>query len=53
VQIAVVGEYVQIRIVAAPGTALQSETVPSGKPKSFLEVAKRVIAHLVAQSAGH
>jgi hypothetical protein len=53
VQIAVVSEYVQIRIVAAPGTHLQSETVPSGKPKSFLEVAKRVIAHLVAQSAGH
>ncbi|MFM0617011.1 hypothetical protein PQR37_23345 [Paraburkholderia nemoris] len=52
VQIAVVGEYVQIRIVAAPGTHLQSETVPSGKTKSFLEVAKRVIAHLVAQSAG-
>lgn len=53
VQITVVGERVQIRIVAAPGTPLQSETVPSGKPKSFLEVAKRVIAHLVAQSAGH
>jgi hypothetical protein len=52
VQIAVVGEYVQIRIVAASGTALQSETVPSGKTKSFLEVAKRVITHLVAQSAG-
>ncbi|MFM0653456.1 hypothetical protein [Paraburkholderia sediminicola] len=52
VQIAVVGEYVQIRIVAAPGTHLQSEAVPSGKTKSFLEVAKRVIAHLVAQSAG-
>lgn len=52
VQIAVVGEYVQIRIVAAPGTPLQSETVSGGKTKSFLAVAKRVIAHLVAQSAG-
>ncbi|ASL44109.1 hypothetical protein bAD24_I11505 [Burkholderia sp. AD24] len=52
VQITVVGERVQIRIVAAPGTPLQSETVHSGKTKSFLEVAKRVIAHLVAQSAG-
>jgi hypothetical protein len=51
VQIAVVGEYVQIRIVAAPGTALQSETVPLDKAKSHVEVAKRVIAHLVAQSA--
>ncbi|MDR8401854.1 hypothetical protein NE850_36590 [Paraburkholderia sp. USG1] len=53
VQIAVVGEYVQIRIVAAPGTALQSETVPTGKARSFVDVAKRVIVHLVAQSAGH
>ncbi|MFM0412081.1 hypothetical protein [Paraburkholderia dipogonis] len=51
VQIAVVGEYVQIRIVAAPGSALQSETVPTGKARSFVDVAKRVIAHLVAQSA--
>ncbi|MFM0502965.1 hypothetical protein [Paraburkholderia caffeinilytica] len=51
VQIAVVGEYVQIRIVAAPGTALQSETVPTGKARSFVDVAKRVITHLVAQSA--
>ncbi|REG60764.1 hypothetical protein B0G80_3575 [Paraburkholderia sp. BL6669N2] len=51
VQIALIGEYVQIRIVAAPGTALQSETVPSGKAMGLVEVAKRVIAHLVAQSA--
>jgi hypothetical protein len=52
VQIAVGGERIRIRIVAAPGTALHSETVLSSKTKSFIEVAKRVISHLVAMSAG-
>jgi hypothetical protein len=52
VQIVVDGDYIQVRIVAAPGTVLHSETVPSSKAKSFIEVAKRVIAHLLAMSAG-
>jgi hypothetical protein len=46
VQILVDGEYIRVRIVAAPGTALHSETLPGGKHKTFIEVAKRVIAHL-------
>ncbi|MGT2469314.1 hypothetical protein [Paraburkholderia terrae] len=52
VQILVVGELIRIRIVAAPGTTLQSETVPAGKHKTFVDVAKQVIAHLLALSAG-
>ncbi|SED79115.1 hypothetical protein SAMN02787142_3846 [Burkholderia sp. WP9] len=52
VQILVAGELVRIRIVAAPGTALNSQTIATGKHKTFVDVAKRVIAHLVAQSAG-
>ncbi|MCC8402016.1 hypothetical protein LJ655_08935 [Paraburkholderia sp. MMS20-SJTN17] len=46
VQILVDGEYIRVRIVAAPGTALDSETVPADKHKTFLDVAKQVIAHL-------
>ncbi|MHB9837962.1 hypothetical protein Q8F57_024305 [Paraburkholderia terrae] len=46
VQILVAGELVRIRIVAAPGTTLQSETVPAGKHRGIVEIAKRVIAHL-------
>jgi hypothetical protein len=46
VQIIVDGEYIRVRIVAAPGTALDSETVAAGKHKTFIEVAKQVIAHL-------
>ncbi|MHB9839711.1 hypothetical protein Q8F57_033360 [Paraburkholderia terrae] len=46
VQILVVGELIRIRIVAAPGTTLQSETVPAGKHRGIVEIAKRVIAHL-------
>ncbi|OYD77404.1 UNVERIFIED_ORG: hypothetical protein BDU10_2505 [Burkholderia sp. CF145] len=46
VQILVVGELIRIRIVAAPGTALQSETVPADKHRGIVEIAKRVIAHL-------
>jgi hypothetical protein len=52
VQILVVGELIRIRIVAAPGTTLQSETVPAGKHKTFVDIAKQVIAHLIALSAG-
>ncbi|WP_310076496.1 hypothetical protein [Paraburkholderia graminis] len=52
VQILVVGELVRIRIVAAPGTALNSQTIAAGKHKTFVDVAKQVIAHLIALSAG-
>jgi hypothetical protein len=46
VQILVDGDFIRVRIVAAVGTALDSETVAAGKDKTFIEVAKRVIAHL-------
>jgi hypothetical protein len=52
VQIAVDGEFIQIRVMAAPGTVLHSVAVPGGKHKSFINVAKQVIAHLLALSAG-
>jgi hypothetical protein len=52
VQIAVDGELIQIRIVAAAGTALHCETMPSSKTTSLIDVAKRVISHLLAMSAG-
>ena len=52
VQILVVGELVRIRIVAAPGTTLNSQTIAAGKHKTFVDVAKQVIAHLLALSAG-
>jgi hypothetical protein len=52
VQIAVDGERIQIRVRAAAGTVLQSETVPNGTTTSFIDVAKRVISHLRAMSAG-
>jgi hypothetical protein len=48
VQIVVDGDYIRVRIIAAPGTVLHSETVSGGKHKSFIDVAKRVIAHLLA-----
>ncbi|MFL9904252.1 hypothetical protein PQR71_40045 [Paraburkholderia fungorum] len=48
VQIVVDGEYIRARVVTAPGTTLQSETVPGVKDKSFIDVAKRVIAYLLA-----
>ena len=51
-QIVVDGDYLQVRIVAAPGSVLHSSTMPGSKDKSFIEVAKRVIAHLLAMSAG-
>jgi hypothetical protein len=46
VQIFVDGGYIRVRIIAAPGTTLQSETVSAGKHKTFIDVAKRVIAYL-------
>ncbi|KAA1014862.1 hypothetical protein FVF58_02730 [Paraburkholderia panacisoli] len=52
VQILVVGELVRIRIVAAPGSTLNSQTIAAGKHKTFVDVAKQVIAHLLALSAG-
>ncbi|MGE8160411.1 hypothetical protein ACQKRQ_09640 [Paraburkholderia sp. NPDC080076] len=52
VQIVVDGDYIQVRIVAAPGAVLHSSTVPGSKDKSFIEVAKRVIAHFLTMSAG-
>jgi hypothetical protein len=52
VQIAVDGELMQIRIVAAAGTALHCETMPSSKTTSLIDVAKRVISHLLAMSVG-
>jgi hypothetical protein len=52
VQILVVGELIRIRIVAAPGTTLNSQTIAAGKHKTFVDVAKQVIAHLLALSAG-
>ncbi|MFM0124718.1 hypothetical protein P0D73_38560 [Paraburkholderia sp. RL18-101-BIB-B] len=51
-QILVVGELVRIRIVAAPGTALNSQTIAAGKHETFVDVAKQVIAHFLALSAG-
>jgi hypothetical protein len=41
VQIVVDGEYIRVRIVAAPGTALRSQTITGGKRESFINVAKR------------
>jgi hypothetical protein len=46
VQILVVGQLIRIRIVAAPGTALNSQTIATGKHKTFVDVAKQVIAYL-------
>ncbi|REG59368.1 hypothetical protein B0G80_2115 [Paraburkholderia sp. BL6669N2] len=40
VQVLVVGELVRIRIVAAPGTALNSQTIAAGKHKTVVDVAK-------------
>ncbi|MDQ0621009.1 hypothetical protein [Paraburkholderia graminis] len=51
VQIVADGEYIRVRVVAAPGTVLHRETVPSSKGESIIEVAKRVIAHLLAKGA--
>jgi excisionase family DNA binding protein len=46
VQIVLGGEYLRIRIKAALGTALQSETARNAKHKSFIAIAKQVIANL-------
>lgn len=46
VQIVVDGELVRVRIVFKDGLAPQSQTVPAGKHKSVVDVAKRVIADL-------
>jgi len=46
VQIVVDGEDIRIRIVAAPGGTLKSQTVPTFNQKNLIDLAKRVIAHL-------
>jgi hypothetical protein len=46
VQILVDGKYLRVRIVAPPGTALETEPVPAGNHKSFIDIAKQVIAQL-------
>jgi hypothetical protein len=46
VQIIANGEYIRVRVVAAPGTALHPETVLRDKHESFVEIAKRTITHL-------
>jgi hypothetical protein len=46
VQIFVDGGYIRVRVIAAPGTTLESKTVPADKSKSFIDIAKRVIAYL-------
>ncbi|OAJ62796.1 hypothetical protein A6V36_20740 [Paraburkholderia ginsengiterrae] len=47
VQILVVGERIRIRIVAAAGTALSSQTIAAGKHKTFVDIAKQVVAYLL------
>ena len=51
VQINIDGEYLKIRIKAAPGTALQSKTARATKHKSFIAIAKQVIIYLKTNSA--
>ena len=46
VQISVDGEDIRIRVVAASGTTLRTETMPAGNHRSLLDIAKRVIAYL-------
>ena len=46
VQIVADGEYIGVRVVAAPGTVLHPETVLRDKHESFVEIAKRVIGQL-------
>ncbi|MFM0197478.1 hypothetical protein [Paraburkholderia strydomiana] len=53
VQIEVEGESIEIRVMATPGTVLQSTRVPAGIHKTLIDIAKRVIAHLVVLSARH
>jgi hypothetical protein len=45
VQIAVDGEYIQVRVVAALGTTLTSKTLPAGKSRTFIDIASQVIAY--------
>lgn len=47
VQIVADGEYIRLRIVAAPGTALNSQSIAAGKHKTVVDVAKQVIAYLL------
>ncbi|MGF6442614.1 hypothetical protein [Paraburkholderia youngii] len=47
VQITANGDLLRVRIIHKKGTAWQSQTVSAGKRKSFVDVAKRVIAHLL------
>jgi hypothetical protein len=47
VQIVADGDYIRLRIVAAPGTALHSQSISAGKHKTVVDVAKQVIAYLL------
>ncbi|MFM0215462.1 hypothetical protein [Paraburkholderia caledonica] len=46
IQIVVDREDVRIRIVAAPGATLESQTLPALRKTNLIDLAKRVIAHL-------
>jgi len=46
VQVSVDGEDIRIRVVAASGTTLRTETLPAGNHRSLIDIAKRVIAYL-------
>ncbi|MDR8397128.1 MULTISPECIES: hypothetical protein [Paraburkholderia] len=46
VQIHVDGERILIRIAAAVGTRLHSETLPRDEHESFIEIAKRIVGYL-------
>ncbi|MFM0377812.1 hypothetical protein PQQ72_12435 [Paraburkholderia strydomiana] len=46
VQISVDGEDIRIRVVAASGTTLRTETMPAGNHRSLIDIAKSVIAYL-------
>ncbi|OAJ55981.1 hypothetical protein A6V36_30420 [Paraburkholderia ginsengiterrae] len=47
VQVLVVGERIRIRIVAAAGTVLGSQIITAGKYKTFVDIAKQVVAYLL------
>ncbi|MFM0480558.1 hypothetical protein PQQ81_08500 [Paraburkholderia strydomiana] len=46
IQIVVNREDIHIRIVAAPGATFKSQTLPALRKTNFIDLAKRVIAHL-------
>ncbi|MFM0544251.1 hypothetical protein PQR29_05940 [Paraburkholderia strydomiana] len=46
IQIVLDGGDIRIRVVAAPGSTLKSQTLPALKQTNLIDLAKRVIAHL-------